>query len=221
MFSARTNLFGKVAIGSAVCVLFVVSALTVPGQAGRRLPGSPAVSAPTPQPTPQTKPATNELRLNLIVGESHSDLFSGIPIYYNDSVLQSCAKRLDDAHGVKVEVAGKEMTRSDAIKRAKAESQGYVVWLQLRADGYPSNSSTNQDAIYIEYTVFEPTTAKTTVQGNVYQSMYSKGGVVLGPRTGGSNTVITEGRLRSAAEEAAERILKALHIPLPSEIPPH
>ena len=220
MFPARANLFGKLAMGSAVGFLFVLSAFTVAGQAGRRLPGSPAVRTPTPEPTPQTKAATNEPRLTLILGENHSDLFSGIPIYYNDTVLQSCARRLGDAHGVKVEVVGKDMTRGDAVKRAKAESQGYVVWLQLRADGYTNNSSNDPNAIYIEYRVFEPATAKTKAQGNVYQSIRGKGGVVLGP-TGGSNTVITEGRLKSAAEDAAEQILKALRILLPSEIPPH
>jgi hypothetical protein len=203
-----------------MCALLAVSSLTVPGQAGRRLPGSPAVTTPTPEPTPQPKPADKEQRLNLIVGESRGDVFSGIPIYFNDTVLQSCIGRLDDAHGVKVEVVATEMARGDAVKRAKSESQGYVVWLQLRADTMGSSSSSNLAGIYVEYTVFEPTTAKTKAQGNVYQSQYSKGGVVLGP-TGTSNSGTTEYRLKVAAEQAAEQILKALHIPLPSELPPH
>jgi hypothetical protein len=224
MFSNGSNLFAKLAIGSAVCILFAMSASTVSAQAGRRLPRSPSVTVPTPEPTPQPQPATSsntEPRLYLIVGEDRGDLFSGIPLYYNDSVLQSCAQRLDDAHGVKVEMASKEMTRSDAVKRAKAESQAFVVWLRLRADNLSSSSSTNPDAIYLEYTVFEPVTAKTVTQGSAYQSRYAKGGVVIGPGTGTSNVGIIEARLKYAAEEAAERILKALHILLPSEIPPH
>ena len=77
----------------------------------------------------------------------------------------------------------------------------------------------NLDAIFIEYLVLEATTAKVKTQGNSYQGPYRKGGVITGPSTGRSNTVIAESRLRVAAEDAAARILKALHIASRSDIP--
>jgi len=223
MFSPQTKVFGNLAIRSAVCVLFVVSALTALGQSGRRLSKSPAVSVPTPEAKqPEKKPVANDKpRLSLIVGADRGDAFGGIPTYYYDSVLQSCAGRLDDSRGVRVEVTGKDMTRGDALKRAKAEKEAYVVWLRLRTDSYSASNSSGLDQIYIEYVVFEPTTAKVKTQGNCYQGAYRQGGVVLGLPTGGSNTMIAENRLKYAAQEAAERILKALNVALPSDIPIH
>jgi hypothetical protein len=79
----------------------------------------------------------------------------------------------------------------------------------------------NLDAIFIEYMVFEHTTAKIRANGNSYQGAYRRGGVVLGSPTGGSSDVVVENRLRIAAEDAAGRILKALHLVSASDIPPH
>ena len=115
----------------------------------------------------------------------------------------------------------KGMTRGDAVTRAKAATDGYVIWLQLRGDDMSRGYAGNLDQIYLEYTVFEATTAKVKTQGSCYQSLNRKGGVVLSPRTSGSNTAIVEARLKDAAEDAAQRILKALHIASPSDIPPH
>src|SRR5467141_2604283 len=130
MFSPQPKAFGNLAIRSAVCVLFALCALTALGQSGRRLSKSPAVSVPTPEAKqPEKKPVANDQpRLNLIVGADRGDAFAGIPTYYYDSVLQSCGGRLDDSRGVRVEVTGKDMTRGDALKRAKAEKEAYVVW---------------------------------------------------------------------------------------------
>jgi len=177
---------------------------------------------PTPEaPQPEKKPAnTDQPKLDLLVGGDRGDVFSGIPAYFYDSVVQSCAARLDDSQGVRVDVTTREMNRGEAVSRAKNEKEAYVIWLHLRGDNH---SGTNPDDIYIEYTVFEPTSAKVKTQGSTYQGTYRKrGGVLAPPRTaGGTNTAITESRLRDAAEDAAERILKALHVALPSDIPIH
>jgi len=225
MFTSHVRLFRQFITVAAVCLLFSLGALTVFGQSGRRLPGSPVVSAPTPEATPAAKKSApdDRPRQPLIVGAARGDTFSGIPFYYSDSVLQSCAARLEDSHAVKVEAVSKEMTRSDAIKRARSEKSTFVVWLELRADNsFSGNSSNNNlDSIYIVYIVFEPTTAKIVAQGNCYQGAYRKGGVSLPPTIGRSSTGVTEDRLRDAAQEAADRILKGLHIVTPSDIPIH
>jgi hypothetical protein len=223
MFPALARFFSQFGTGLALCVLCAACSLTVPAQSGRRLSKSPSVSVPDPEAKQSEKKAVTRAKpeFTLIVGGYRGDVFEGIPTYYYETVLQSCSRRLDDSQGVHVDVASKEMTRSDAVNRARAEKEAYVVWLQLRRDAYAGGNS-NLDSIYVEYTVFEPTTAKVKTQGNCYQGIYRTGGVVLSPKTSGrNNTVITEGRLKDAAREAAERILKALHVALPSDIPPH
>jgi hypothetical protein len=225
MFSPRTPFAGQFAVRVVVCFLCSFVALTALAQSGRRLPGSPAVSAPTPEVTPDEKKpdAKDKPRQPLIIGAARGDAFAGIPSYYSDSVLQSCIARLDQSHAVNLEVVPREMTRSDAVKRAHAEKETFVVWLELRADNsFASNTSNNNlDSIYIEFTVLEPTTAKVVAHGNCYQGAYRKGGVSLPPSVGRSNTGVTESRLRDAAQDAADRILKALTIAPPSEIPIH
>jgi hypothetical protein len=97
-----------------------------------------------------------------------------------------------------------------------------VVWLQLRTDGVNNNTSVSDlGAISIDFTVYEPVTAKVKAQGTCYQGAYRNGGVVLGPKTGGTNAALAESRLKDSARDAAERILRALHIVLPTDMPTH
>lgn len=220
-FSATARFQRQLAAAILVAALLVLGSLVAQGQSGRRQSKPPSVSAPAAEEKQPEKKAATKARpeFSLIVGAYRGDVFAGIPIYFSDTVLQACSRRLDDAQGVHVEVVSKEMTRSDAIKRARDEKQAYVVWLQLRADSFAGNSSL--DSLYVEYTVFEPTTAKIKTQGNCYQGTYRTGGVIS-PRTSGrTNTVLTEARLKDAAQAAAERILKALDIALPSDFPTH
>jgi len=201
-------------------LLLVLFALTAFGQSGRRLSKSPAVSVPTPeakQPEKKTD-AGDELKVNLMVGTNSGDVFAGIPFNISDGVLQSCVGRLKESSGVRVDVVEKHMARGDAVNRAKAAKDGYVVWLNLRGEDQMASSANNLNGVFIEYLVLEATTAKVKTQGNCYQG-YSKGGVVLGPNPGRSNNVIVESRLRIAAQEAAARVLKALHIASRSDVP--
>src|SRR5947207_529660 len=126
MFPARANSFGYFLIGSAVCLLVVLSALTTSAQSGRRGSKSPPVSVPTPEPPPpEKKPVVNnQPRLSLVLGMDR-DAFANIPSYYNDSVVESCAKRLSDSSAVRLEVVPHEMTRSEALKRAKGEKEAF------------------------------------------------------------------------------------------------
>jgi hypothetical protein len=166
---------------------------------------------------------TKARRQDIIVSADSGNVFGDIPPYFYDTVLMSCAGRLDDARGVRVDVVSKRTNRSDAINNAKSQKEAYVVWLQLRTDGVDS-SIPNGDlsTIRIEYIVYEPTTGKVKTQGTCYQGSYRTGGVILAPRTSGSNNpTIAESRLKDSAREAAERILKALSIASPSDIPQH
>jgi hypothetical protein len=66
--------------------------------------------------------------------------------------------------------------------------------------------------IEIEYVVFAPGTAKIATSGRTYQNANRKGPVVVQPPGGSNNQVYVERMLERAAEDAAERILKALHL---------
>jgi hypothetical protein len=214
--------FGHLVIRSIVGLLLVLFAVSALGQSGRRGSKSPAISVPTPEAKqPEKKPNPgDELKVNLALGTNRGDVFAGIPFHIYESVLESCAARLRESGGVHVDVVTKEMTRSDAVNRAKAAKDGYVVWLNLRGENQMGTNANNLDGVFIEYFVLEATTAKVKTQGNCYQGVYRKGGVVLGPNTGTSNNIIVESRLRVAAEDAAARVLKALHIASRSDIPP-
>jgi hypothetical protein len=200
-----------------VLALLLICALIVVAQSGRRAPKSAPIPAPTPEssPTPTAKKSPERPALPLIVGIDARDSFANIPLYFYDTVLQSCAERLRHEPSVAVEVGSRDVNRGDAVKRAKAEKEGYVVLLQLRVDSIGSSSgNADLSRVYIEYFVFAPMTAKQVISGSAYQQAYRTGGVILGPTSSGG-VAYTEYRLKQAARDAAERILHGLHISPP------
>jgi hypothetical protein len=224
MIPSNTSFLPQFSFRLSVCLLLLLTALTGAAQSGRRsTTGSPSIAPPeVKQPEKKPEPK-DEKRQEIIVTSNRGDAFTGVPLYYYDTVLRACAGRLDDARAVKVEVVSKHTNRGEAINTAKAQKEAYVVWLQLRTDGVNNNRPTGDlGDISIEYTVYEPTTAKVKAQGTCYQGAARAGGVVLGPRTpGGGNPAIAESRLIDAAQDAAERILRALHLVLPTDLPTH
>jgi hypothetical protein len=204
-----------------IFVFTLTCAFTVVAQSGRRGAKSPAVPVPSPEEkTSESKPAEHLTKIPLIVGASRNDVFTGIPFGIYDSVLKSCSQRLQEASAIQVEPVNSGFSRSEALERAKTLKEGYVVWLHLRGDDVSAGYGGNLDAIFIEFVVFEHTTAKIRASGNSYQGAYRKGGVVLGSPTSRSSDVVVENRLRIAAQDAAERILKALHLASASDVPP-
>jgi hypothetical protein len=201
--------------------LMVLIAVIALGQSGRRGSKSPAIPVPSPEaPQPEKNPATNDIaKVVLIVGTNRNDVFNGVPFRFSDAVLASCVNRLQDSSSVLVDVVTRDMTRGDAVSKAKAAKDGFVVWLNLRGDDPSRSNNYNLEGVYIEFLVLETPTAKVRTQGNSYPGAYRKGAVVMGPSTGRSNDVIVENRLRIAAEDAAERILKALHLASTRDIP--
>jgi hypothetical protein len=185
-------------------------------QSGRRAQKS---SLPAPTPTPQATPsekkpvAETEAGLSFVVGIDRVANFASIPMYFYDSVLRACAERLEDASSVKVNVENREMNRVEAIKRAKAETESHIVWLQLRYQTGSGGSEEDLREVYIDYWVFAPTTAKM-VNGRSYQRVYRGGGVIMTPNPGGRVSLpYIEQLLKQAARDAADKILSALELP--------
>ena len=224
MIPSRSSFLLQFSFRLSVSVLLTLFALSAAAQSGRRsVTGSPSVAPPeVKQPEKKPEPKDDQQQ-GIILTTNRGDAFAGIPLYFYDTVLKSCAGRLNDARGVRVDVVAQHTNRGDAIKSAKAQKEAYVVWLQLRTDGVNNNApGSNLSDISIDFTIFEATTAKVKGQGTSYLGAYRNGGVVLGPPTGGSsNPAIVESRLKDAAEDAAVRILKALHIASSSDIPAH
>ncbi|MDQ6651193.1 MAG: hypothetical protein M3Y84_00440 [Acidobacteriota bacterium] len=204
---------------AAVAVSFSLGCnSTALAQSGRHvrkpMPAPVATAAPEPAPTPNKAAEKVKALLTFIVGIDRYNGFSNIPLYYYDSVSRGCAERLKDATGVKADIAHGEMSRSDAINRARAEKEAYVVWLQLSSQNINNTPGTvnNVNDIYLEYSVYAPTTAKRVAWGHTYQGA-RKRGVVVGPSPSGrGNRVYSEYLLKQAARDAAERILDVMKI---------
>jgi hypothetical protein len=133
------------------------------------------------------------------------------------SVLGSCAERLDDARSVKVNPTSENMSRADAFKRAKDEKDAYVVSLELRSTSTRVGFQTTRDLndVYVDYSVFAPTTAKVVASGKTVQRGDSKGGIIVKQPSGRTTVGDNDYWLKQAARVAAEKILTALRVHIP------
>jgi hypothetical protein len=197
--------------------LILSCALLVQAQSGRRQqrvePAAP-IPTPTPEPTPTPKEDKKESEFVLFVGMDRGGAFNRYQYSFYDAALMGCADELRKNASARVEFATKELTRSEAISKAKSDSKVYVVYLQLRnpMSGSATAAETG-DQIELEYTVFAPVTAKTATSGTSFQNARRAGPVIMSPTGNGSTNVMYRHELlKRAGEDAAHRILKALHL---------
>ncbi|HXQ69311.1 MAG TPA: hypothetical protein VN844_02440 [Pyrinomonadaceae bacterium] len=199
-------------------LLVAICATVAQAQSGRRQP-KPPPSAPVPTPTPEPTPAPKqqqqkELDLGFVIG---SDRFGSTtenyPISYYDAAMVGCADQLRSGSSAAVSVSQSNMSRGEAIKKAKAESKTYVVWMRLVLDQMTARSL---DDLEIEFVVFSPQTAKVVITGRSYLNVNRKGPIIVGPTSRGpTGALYREELIRRAGEDAGERILKALHLDTP------
>ncbi|HEV2884341.1 MAG TPA: hypothetical protein VGW36_05750 [Pyrinomonadaceae bacterium] len=124
--------------------------------------------------------------------------------------------RLNDSPGVVVEQVQADMTRGEAVRRARTEKEAYVVLLELVVDRMSSSNSDNPQ-LCLQYWVFSPTTGKIKTSGATYSHTTRSGGVILTRRM---PDVLRDHNLQQASREAAERILAAFKLqPDGSRIP--
>jgi hypothetical protein len=194
-------------------------ALAVVAQSGRRPRKSTApVLVPTPEATPTPSAPREKLKpaFTFIVAIDKTGDFSRISLNAFSGVLRSCADRLDDSLSVKAEIATHDMSRADAVRRAKEEKEAYIVWLQLRPNTFSGQTGIYDDPynVYVQYSVFTPITAKQATSGNVFPEAYRNQRAKL-------PTPTTQGDyyLNQAARGAAERILDHFHQHLPNTRP--
>ena len=196
-------------------LLVAICASVAHAQSGRRQPKPPPaapIPTPTPEPTPQPKAQEEESDLGFIVGSDRFG-FDNYPIAYYEAAMQGCADRLRSGSSAAVSVAQGNMNRGEAIKKAKGETETYVVYLRLVLDGTYARSL---DDLEIEFVVFAPKTAKVVVNGTSYLNANRQGPIIVGPSSRGqTGALYREELIRRAGEDAGSRILKALHLDTP------
>ncbi len=203
------------ALGLSVALLTALCCLSIYAQSGRRKTPPPAaapVPTPTPEPTPEPTPKKDENAIMILVaiGDRGVDM-SRYPLSFNEAAAMGCADRLTRRSSAVVDLSRQEVTRGEAIAKAKA-GKSYVVTINLIEDRMSASSSGYAD-LEVDYVVFAPGTAKVMASGRTYENSQRTGPLVVGPRGRGVTLPsYREQMLRRAGEDAADRILKALHL---------
>jgi hypothetical protein len=186
-------------------------------QSGRRVAKRAAGStaAPTPEAEPKPTPAiakAEKSKLSLYVCSTEHDPFTNIPLYLADTIRNIFIQRVGQSSTINV-IGGRELNRSEAVKRAKAEENTYVVLLQLEDNSFDSRrtstGSLDTSKLIIRYFIFAPLTGKVKAEGVVYQQQYraGRGGVGL-PSPTQNNPIYSDYLLKEAARQAADRVLE-------------
>ena len=205
--------------GVFVALLVAFCCLSANAQSGRRQvkpPPSAPVPTPTPEPTPTPAPKRAENEFNFFVAAGDRGSFRYAPFTFSDAARDGCAERLKQKTALAVDVSPRELTRNDAIKKAKAGKTTYVVLVTLIEDTMSASSSGDIE-LEIDYVVFAPETAKVVASGRTYESSVRKGPVSVGRPRGSNLPAYRESLVRRAGEDAGERIAKSLHL---SDPPP-
>ena len=194
----------------AILALLII-AVSVQAQSGRRQT-KPAPAAPVPTPTPEATPTPTkdqkEPELRILVASDRNSGPVSVPFTFYDAAQRGCADQLGKKSSAGIDIAQSDMTRGEAIKKAKSEAKTYVVLLTLVFD----TMSNRYDDLQLDFVVFEPVTAKVVITGRSYLNTNRQGPLVVGPTSRGPGGMYREQWLRQAGEEAANRILKALHL---------
>jgi hypothetical protein len=209
----------------AVAFLLVFLA-AAQAQSGRRNPKGSV--SPTPQPTPeQTEPAPPaqaktpaQPQISLLVlSDISQSLYLSVP--FPEKVQTWVAKRLRDSSALAV-MEGESANRSEAIKRAKASKDTFIIFIRIDESGNsPAVSRTGRaslDDVSISYSVLAPVTGKAQSSGVVYMN---QGSSIIGIGRGRTLPVCYPGvrgndlLLLQASLEVASRIMSALNVPSP------
>jgi len=208
-----------------LAALFVFNAAATAGpQSGRRVPKRPTTTDPTtpnesepPAVQPEEKKPAHPAIPIMLAGHLDDMIYSS-NVYLN-IVMEGFLERTAKINTVKIEPAGRDTNRKQAIDAAKASPNRYVVWFRLVADSM-SSAPTSDYAygynLYIDFQVYEPGTGKSKTSGHVYQRTRTAGpvGVPMPGRTG------VEYNLHYAGMELADRVLSTLDFDSPTTTPP-
>jgi hypothetical protein len=189
-------------------VIFVLCALSVQAQSGRRkTPPPPAapIPTPTPEPTPIPKKEDSKPEFLFYVGIDRNVNSASIPLAFYTIAQRGCADRLRTKSGAEVDAPHGDLGRGPAIQKAKSSTNTYVVLLVLDFASMPTASNELQ----LDFTVFTPETAKVLLTGRAYINANRAGPVVVGRQIPAG--MFREAWIREAGEEVADKILKKIN----------
>lgn len=192
----------------------LIFAVSAHAQSGRRQakpsPAAP-IPTPTPEPTPAPKKDEKPAELVFFVGTDRMTAPGQIPLSFHTAAQLGCADRLRARSSADVEAPPRDLSRGEAIQKAKASKNTYVILLTLRFDAMAAS----YDDIQLDFVVFAPETAKVVITGRSYINSSRTGPVVVGPTSRMPQGVFREQWLRKSGEDAADRILKKLNVGTP------
>ena len=190
---------------------------SVAAQSGRR-PNRGVVVAPSPTPTVASEPATDsqpekpdaKITSIMVLGADYDKY--GILYYstYLDTALKELVRNLKDhAKQSNLNVArGEKMNFEDAVKRAKKETDTYILWIGLKT---ASDAYGYSWVDYIDYVVLAPQTAKRLTLGRVQpgdNTVVGRGGGVLRLPTTRTRQRSATPQIISGTREIAERLIR-------------
>lgn len=192
----------------AITIITLLSVTLAGAQSGRKSPKS-APLPPVPMPTPEkiSPPVTKEKAkpaLTVVIGFERMNYYGNAAMVDEGAALRALVERLNDHAGVEVADTKRNMTRSDALRTARAEKEAYVIYVEINLDSMDGD-------LRMSYWVYSPQTAKIKTSGRTYPQMYRNRGVILNP----GSTVYGTRQMEEAARDVAERILRAFQLHLP------
>lgn len=196
-----------------LCTILIIAlcALSVQAQSGRRqtkpAPAAP-VPTPTPEPTPTPKKDDKNPELVFLVATDIHNAPGSLPLYYHSAAQRGCADRLRSRSTADVDAPQRDMSRGEAIQKAKSSTNTYVVLLTLKLD----SMARSYDELQLDFVVFAPQTSKIVITGRSYINGNRAGPVIVSPPGRLPSGVLREQWLRDAGEDAADRILKKMDL---------
>lgn len=194
-----------------VITIITLLSVTIAGAQSGRKSSKSVPLPPVPMPTPETIAPVSKAKenakpaLTVVVGFERMNYYGNAAMVDEGAALRALVDRLNDHAGVEVADTKRNMTRSDALRAAKAEKEAYVIYVEINLDQMDGD-------LRMSYWVYSPQTAKIKTSGRTYPQMYRNRGVILNPRS----TVYGTRQMEEAARDVAERILKAFQLHLPS-----
>jgi hypothetical protein len=163
--------------GFLLCVLVLCGSSSVAlGQSGRR-GGKQGDATPSQSQTAQrdeaTTPNVNPVeapKLSLFVADHFAS--EEIPSNLAREIVQSFYARLRERSDAIAVTLERDLSRKDAVERARKVQRTFVVWLQVRVDtpegARAGLEESDYETIATTYFVFMPGTAEVKAEGSVY-----------------------------------------------------
>jgi len=120
-----------------------------------------------------------------------------------DVISAGFVKRLNEFTDVSATSVG-DLKRDEAVKRAKNETDSFVVWLQFGIDSFQNGTViVNSQSLNVEYSVLAPRTGKQHAKGKVYYQPVGSGRMRKSGWPNGTPIKITP---EAAGIDAAEQL---------------